>query len=163
MSAGSITLGMPRVSPASNAFLQLPLTSCGNKESMSLQVFISGLFNLIKKSAINYYCVCCYKYTNASTFPASKILVKMLARVIRHKTITISKCLLMEYANKITGTLPRLSIDILSQGKVVRRMKYFMIITTSVGDELYKRYLHQIRSELMNNRAKCHSVSPRCR
>lgn len=37
MSVGSITRGIPKVSPASKAFLQLPLTSCGERELKSLQ------------------------------------------------------------------------------------------------------------------------------
>lgn len=37
MSVGSITLGIPRNSPESNAFLQFPFTSCGDNKSNSLQ------------------------------------------------------------------------------------------------------------------------------
>lgn len=63
MSAGSITLGMPRVSPASNAFLQLPLTSCGNRELMSLEVFISEYYSIWSKNPqLNFYCMCYYLY-----------------------------------------------------------------------------------------------------
>lgn len=38
MSDGSITLGIPNVSPASKAFLQFPFTSWGESESKSLKV-----------------------------------------------------------------------------------------------------------------------------
>lgn len=37
MSDGSITLGIPSLSPASNAFLQFALMSCGVRESKSLK------------------------------------------------------------------------------------------------------------------------------
>lgn len=59
ISAGSITRGIPRASPASNAFLQFPFTSCGDNESNSLYTHNTALINV---------CVCIqnkYKrYTN---------------------------------------------------------------------------------------------------
>lgn len=45
---------------------------------------------------------CCDTCINASSILASKIIFKTLAQASRYKTMTISKCLLMERASKIT-------------------------------------------------------------